>query len=188
MLKDPKAFLALLIITLIVVIKTIRLTTLQQVKQNLRKLPKSFKYCADFKLRAPKDRLYVLNFILITFAGIFLIHIEEESGIIKGDPDSSKWTATKRFRTIEFDNPVSFTQKLIPLVSNIADNLKENIPIYPVVVFNNRTNIKNVTSSDTPVIKANELTDYINSFNETKLEQPDINLMLDELKRYRFDF
>lgn len=186
--KDPRAFIVLVVIVLFVVVKSLRLTTLQQVKQSIRKLPSSFKYRNDFKLRAPKDRLYVVNYILLTLAGVFLIHIEEEDGIITGNENNPMWIAKKRFRTSEFDNPINFTKKLVPLVKDITDNVKEDLPIYTVVVFNNRTNIKNVNSGNTPVIKANELANYINRFDKKELEQSDINVLLDELKRYRFDY
>lgn len=188
MTRDPLAFFILVALIVIVVIKNLRLNTVQQVKQNIKRLPNSFKYRVDFKLRAPKDRLYKVNYILLTFAGVFLIHAVEETGPIQGDVNEQNWSAKGRFRTKEFANPITFTKKLIPLVKGITDKVRENIPIYPVVVFNNRADLENISSESIPVIKAKDLINYIKSHEKKELDQPDINVVFDELKKYRFDF
>lgn len=188
MTRDPLAFLILVALIVIVIIKNLRLNTIRQVQQNIRKLPNSFKYRVDFKLRAPKDRLYKVNYILITFAGVFLIHVVEELGVIEGDEKDQNWNTQGRFKTKEFANPIMFAKKLVPLVKEITDKVKGDIPIYPVVVFNNRAKIENISSESIPVIKAKDLISYINSRNKDKLDQPDINVILDELKKYRFDY
>jgi len=187
-MKDPKSFIALVVLIIVIVAKTLRLDTKQQVKQALRKLPNAFKYKDEFKLRAPKDKLYIINYFLITFSGVFLIHLVEQPGIIKGSTKDSNWISKRKFRKKEFDNPVAFIEKLPPFVSDITKEVKPDMPIYPVVVFNNRNNIENIDTEEIPVIKANQLLDYINSFDQKVLETPDINVLYDQLREYRFDF
>lgn len=185
--KDGKAFLILIALTIIIVFKTLRLSTGQQIKQGFRRLPDAFKYRDEFKLRAPKDRLYNISYVLLTFAGIFLVHTEERNGIVKGDEQDRSWVEKNLFRKKEFDNPVVFSQNLVPLFREITNKVKPNIPIYAVVVFNNRTNIENAHSSSIPILKAQDFYRHVLSYEEKVLEQSDINVLHDELTDYRFN-
>jgi len=188
LIKDPASFIGFVIVIIVVVFKALRINASQQVKQNLYKLKSYFKARSNFKLRAPKDRLYKISYVLITLSGVFLIHAEEQSGIINGDENDKEWVAKRSLRKKNFENPITFVKKIPPLFSEITDKVKKSIPIYPVVVFNNRTKISDITSSDVPVIKAKDLLDYINSFEKDVLEKTDVNVLYDQLKEYRFDF
>lgn len=101
-----------------------------------------------------------LDVILISHKGIFVFESKNYSGWIFGDERNRNWTQTlpSRYGTVKknFYNPIMQNNTHINCLRNIIGN---DIPIYSVVVFSDRCELKKIetTSKNVYVVKRKDL-------------------------------
>lgn len=142
----------------------------RQVKKELNALPKSHEIIDDIDLSIEGEIALHLDYIVIGKPGIYLITIIDRKGIITGDESQPKWKEMKKENVESFDNPTFLNVRKIQSVRRITDDYEANIPIYPLVVFHKKANLNDLFS-ESLIIKANSIKNYINSDAEILSEE-----------------
>lgn len=98
-----------------------------------------------------------IDVVYITQKGIFVIESKNYSGWIFGDENQGMWTASlPNKQKNRFYNPIKQNKTHVKWLSNF---LGGNIPLYSIIVFSERCELKKVTvySPEISVIKRNRL-------------------------------
>ena len=103
----------------------------------------------------PKDNgeTSEVDLVFITKKGIFVFESKNYSGWIFGDESSRKWTAMlPNKQKNQFYNPILQNKTHMKWIRNYVG---EDVPLFSIIVFSNRCELKKVTvdSSDVKVIK-----------------------------------
>lgn len=106
-----------------------------------------------------------IDVILINHYGIFVFESKNYKGWIFGSEDDTYWTqslkAGRSSRKVKFYNPILQNELHVKTLKNIVGN---KIPIYSIIVFSNRCELKSIRTryTDTEVIKISEINQCVN--------------------------
>jgi len=102
-----------------------------------------------------------IDHILINSRGIFVIETKNYTGIIIGKEDDKNWIQIINDNKYFFSSPILQNEFHIKMIRNY---IFEDIPIYSIIAFSNKSNLK---------VKANKDVIHINELNETISKKPD---------------
>lgn len=143
-----------------------------------------------FNVYLPKDdETTEADVLLISPQGIYVFESKNYSGWIFGNERCKMWTQTlpqgkgKKAKKEKFLNPIMQNKLHIRCLS---EYLKEDIPMYSVIVFSERCELKKIElngSSDVKVIKRNQINQLIKSYesDERKISDDKINEIYNKL-------
>lgn len=117
-----------------------------------------------------EDRGIVIDCIILSSKGIYVIDNENYSGKISGDETHSEWRVEKRGRNYYFDNPIKKNHVCISALSRFLDIPGRSFK--SIIAFHGRAALKHirVKSPRTFVTRARDLEIYLNS----EKNKPDI--------------
>lgn len=143
-----------------------------------------------FNVYLPKDdETTEADVLLISPQGIYVFESKNYSGWIFGNERCKMWTQTlpqgkgKKARKEKFLNPIMQNKLHIRC---LVEFLKEDIPMYSVIVFSERCELKKIElngSSDVKVIKRNQINQLIKLYesDERKISDDKINEIYNKL-------
>ena len=131
------------------------------VKKLLKKLPKEYIVLNNLLINY-RDRASQIDHIILSNKGIFVIETKNYSGKIYGDTSSKYWIQKLNGKKRTFYSPLWQNKTHVNAVKLLLKGYGD-IPIYSVIIFCGRCNIKNV-KSDGNVITADKLKRYIKRF------------------------
>ncbi len=129
-------------------------------RESLRKLSDSFDIIEKVKVTDERKKTSVIDYVVISKKGIYLLKVVNRKGIITGDESQPKWSEDLISRTEEFDNPIVDIVSIIKGMRNELDDAASNIPMYPIVVFHKRAVLSNLFS-DSLVVRADEIVAHL---------------------------
>lgn len=133
---------------------------------------KGAKFLFNVYIPRDKEETTEIDVLMISKSGIYVFESKNYSGWIFGDEERKTWTQTlprgKTVRKEHFFNPIIQNSLHIKWLSSLLND--ECLPIYSIIVFSERCELKNVNFNSTisNVVKRNRLFDLISSINETK--------------------
>ncbi len=143
-----------------------------------------------FNVYLPKDdETTEADVLLISPQGIYVFESKNYSGWIFGNERYKMWTQTlpqgkgKKAKKEKFLNPIMQNKLHIRC---LAEYLQDDIPMYSVIVFSERCELKKIelnNSSDVKVIKRNQVNQLIRSCesDERKISDAKINEIYNKL-------
>ncbi len=131
-----------------------------------------------------EDKTTEIDVLYITQWGIYVIESKNYNGWIFGNEKDKYWTQTfgkkKKYR---FYNPVRQNKSHM----DHLDALLKGIRLFPLVVFGNKSTLKDVQVSKYDVIHMQDLSDYINKTKRDAIYTADqVDLMYRYLGRYAY--
>lgn len=121
-------------------------------------------------------RTQELDLLLITDRGLFAIESKNYSGWVFGNENNTYWTQTfpngrDRARKEKFYNPIMQNRKHCEFLKKCLN--ADYIPIFSVIVFGDKCEIKDITvqSDDVIICKSRQLTYIITEIIEDKLQR-----------------
>ncbi len=186
MINDPVSFIALIFLVVALTLAQMRQNTYQQLKISLKKVQRKYQIRNSFRVRVEKeDRIYYIEHLIITPAGIYLVHVEDRKGKILGSEEDEKWIDKGKRKEEEFDNPTILLDKLKKIVKEQVDPVKKDVPIKSLIVFSIRASIIDL-ENETDVIKGTEISNYLRDdeqlLDEPILTETDMNVIYRELR------
>lgn len=106
----------------------------------LTHLPRCFRRLSNLLLKT-KGGFQQIDHLLISPYGIFLLEVNNLSGLIVGEEEDPKWYQSITWRVKPFPNPILENQVRIKVLQELA-GLDETIPVFSYVTFNRRCNLK----------------------------------------------
>ena len=105
-----------------------------------------------------------IDHILINSRGIFVIETKNYTGIIIGKEDDKNWMQIINDNKYFFLSPILQNEFHIKMIRNY---IFEDIPIYSIIAFSNKSSLK---------VKANKDVIHINELTETINQKPDVSV------------
>ena len=133
----------------------------REVKKILKKLPREYIVLNDLFINY-KDRFAQIDHVILSNKGIFVIETKNYSGKIYGDKYIKYWIQKLNGRKNKFYSPIWQNKTHINAIKFLLKDYRD-VPIYSVIVFCGRCNIKKV-KSDGNVIHVKRLKRYIKRF------------------------
>lgn len=117
-----------------------------------------------------------IDVIMICYQGIFVFESKNYSGWIFGNEKYKTWTQTlpqgkgRKAKKEKFLNPIMQNKLHIECLQEMLGDDLENVPIFSVVVFSNRCELKKLelTSNETVVIKREKLPMLVKKYCKVK--------------------
>jgi len=134
-------------------------------REALKSLSDSFEILERVKVVGESNNSFIIDYVVMSKKGIYLLKIIDREGIITGDDSQTKWKEELASGVVEFDNPIRNIIKIIKGIRNELGDIAADIPIYPIVVFPKKADLSN-SFSDALVIKANEIKKHIKGDEE----------------------
>ncbi len=134
-------------------------------REALKSLSDSFEILERVKVVGESNNSFIIDYVVMSKKGIYLLKIIDREGIITGDDSQTKWKEELASGVEEFDNPIRNIIKIIKGIRNELGDIAADIPIYPIVVFPKKADLSN-SFSDALVIKANEIKKHIKGDEE----------------------
>lgn len=113
------------------------------------------------------DFTVILNEVRVRRNGIFLIVRKNRSGHIIGSAEDIYWHQMKNEQRKKMKNPIREARLHVFALSRALRNIGVHDWIHGVVVFDNVGVSLNIESRGFPVLKEDELSDYLTNFQES---------------------
>lgn len=126
-----------------------------------------------------------IDHILVNEKGIFVIETKNYGGMIFGSEKNNKWTQVLAYgkKKYQFYNPVKQNYTHVVQLANKLNPEYRSFPIYSIVVFTGRADIKNVESSRTIITTPGKLKREIKSIKtDVKLDGNQIEALAENIK------
>ncbi len=141
-------------------------------------------------LPAQDKKTSEIDVMMLHTSGIYVFESKNYSGWIFGSEDGKTWTQTlpsgREAHKEHFYNPIMQNRTHIKWLKH---QIGENYPIYSIIVFSERCELKSITihSSDIPVINRDILYPTVHSIskeNENKISDSQIDELYQKLVQY----
>ena len=129
----------------------------RKVNKILNNLSEEYITITDLLLKTEKGTTQI-DHVVVSYKGIFVIETKNYEGWIFGSDNQKYWTQVLYKNKYKFYNPVWQNKGHINAIKKILN--RYDIPIYSIIVFNDRCRLKKITS-ETPVIYMSNLKNYI---------------------------
>ncbi|MBM7565755.1 NERD domain-containing protein [Paenibacillus sacheonensis] len=176
---------AVILLILFIITKSPKLKGIigeKSVVHKLNKLDKS-KYITihDLTIPSASGRTTQIDHVVVSIYGVFVIETKNYRGWIVGDDRSEYWTQVIFKRKEKLFNPLRQNYGHIQAISALFP--KNNLPIYGIVSFSGRADLKVKTSQD--VVYASKLVRTIGKYNEVLLNMEQVEQIVEVLKTRR---
>ncbi len=151
-----------------VVIAFLRQNAYKTTQQQLQRLPKGFRVKSHIIVKNDRDEDIVIEHLIVSKAGIFIINVEDYNGKIIGEEPDQTWVAKSKRGTKNFTNPTLNNFFALKSLRKRINDPNFTVPIYPVVVFGKKADLSDVIT-ESPVIRSSNLLRYLQRFQEEKL-------------------
>ncbi len=186
LINDPVSFIALIFLVIVLTLAQMRQNVFQQAKISLKKVQRRYQIRNSFRVHDEEgDRVYYVENLIITPAGLYLVHMEDRTGKITGTEEDEIWTDTGKRKSEEFENPLILLKHLKEIVQEQIDSIKKGVPITPLVVFSIKASIIDLEATS-PIVKGPEIANFLMD-EEKQLESPiltktDMSVLYGELR------
>ena len=129
-----------------------------------------------------------IDHILINSDGIIVIETKNYGGRIYGSEYNKNWTQVLAYgkKKYKFYNPIMQNATHVHKLKEVLSPEFKDIPIYSIVVFTGRADIKHVETKNTIVTLLGSLNSSIRSINSpNKITSSEINALNDEILRIK---
>ncbi len=163
MIKNPQGLAFFLIVTAAIAYSFVFTSTRTQVGKAMQATRKKYFTRDNYRFNVSDLEVHYVQTILFTAAGLILLHTKNVPGAIEGSAQEEQWYAKSFLRNIPVENPLRRLDSVIPLAKKRSLDLRDDIPVYSWVVFNNRSTLPANARSE-GYIRAEELTEIVNNY------------------------
>ena len=173
-------FIVLGVIVIAVLVMFLKQDAYKTTKQQLQRLPKEFKIKDHILAKNNKGEKIVIEHLVMSRAGIFLINISDYNGKIVGEEPQATWKVVTKTGEKEINNPTKENLYALKSMRERINDPEGVVPIYPVVVFGKKADLSDVVTEST-VIRATSLVNYLKKFNEAKLTELEFEAVFNKI-------
>ncbi|QOR34129.1 NERD domain-containing protein [Clostridium sp. 'deep sea'] len=172
--------IVLAVIVLAVVIMFLKQDAYKTTRQQLQRLPKDFKIKNHILAKNDKGEKIIIEHLIMSQAGIFLINICDHNGKVIGEEPQQKWKVVTKTGQKEIHNPTIDNLYAVKSMRSRINDPEGIVPIYPVVVFGKKADLSEVVTEST-VIRATSLVNYLKKFKEAKLSDLELEAVFNKI-------
>ncbi|HVJ48727.1 nuclease-related domain-containing protein [Desulfitobacterium sp.] len=116
-----------------------------KIEVGLGQLPRCYKLSSNLLFKTEQGFEHIDHLVISPY-GLFIIEVNNLSGIILGEETDLNWHQAITWRVKTFPNPLFKNQNSIEVLSKWV-NLDEKLPIYSFVTFSRRSDLKVISGS-----------------------------------------
>lgn len=142
-----------------------------KIANQLEKLDKNqYTVIQDFEIKDSKNKKMIIDYIIISEYGIFVINVKRFKGLIYGYETDYLWHQNKNGNIEKFFNPIFQNQRRMDVLKNFLQDFKE-IEYHNIVVFSDAAEfyIENVFQNH--LIHVGELFSEIKSIQKINISE-----------------